>query len=228
MMVPRPRIAVVACLAAALCTGCLESQAFRPAEQATARSPQGDSAAEYHLKGPDGADLAEVKLWSRGAEETKLDGRRVTSVHVGFELENESNSKMIFYAGQLELDYVTTKGKTVSHVRISRAGGDRDVSTDRVRQLDAYFAVEDDPSDIDAFSVHWAIQIAGRRYVERTPFIKALRPSGYYSPYYYYSPWYGPYYPGYMGYPMYLGPVGGGQSHPAPAHIPNQTAHPRN
>lgn len=176
--------------------GCVSSRAFVPGEHVTAFSPEGGHyAAEYTIM-DSGHALAEVKVWSRGASR---DGSGdSTLIHVGFEVNNQSDSALRFDPNQLYLDEVGARQPTP--VKAARVDGDSRVQPGQNAELDVWFELPRDvwPSDVAGYRVGWTVT-NGRRYSQQTPFFHAVNRRDL-DPWYGYSAPYGVYY-GYSSWP---------------------------
>ncbi len=174
---------------ALLAMGCAGVQRFDAAERATATSPRGDLAAEYEIVGASG-QLAETKVWLRGAYEDRVDGREMTVVEVVFEVENEGGAPVTL--SNVRIDSARASGVDFEELRPFRLEGDRVVEPGGEGTLRAYFALPQryDPEDIARLEVGWSLEHAEGTYAQRTPFQQVPEYfSGY--PYVYpvYTPW---------------------------------------
>lgn len=180
---------------ALLAMGCGGAQHFDAVERATATSPRGDVAAEYEIGDPN-SPTAEVKVWTRGAYESVVDGREVTVIAVVVEVENMGSAP-------IELEGVTLHGTRAAGASFAdlapfRVEGERVVGPGSESSLRAFFALAEryDPEDIAQFEVSWALRHGGGTYVQRTPFQQApdeyATYYGYPYPYLFYIPFAGP------------------------------------
>jgi len=186
---------------ALVAVGCGGAQHFDAAERATAISPRGDIAAEYEIDGVGGDQLAETKVWTRGAYEDRVDGREMTVIEVVFEVENDGPTPVVL--SEIMLDSAEASGVSFEDLAPFRVEGDRVVEPGEEGVARAYFALEQryDPEDIADFEVQWALRHGEGTYAQRTPFRQA--PPDYYATYPY-SPFYDP-----LFYPTTFGPYAG-------------------
>jgi hypothetical protein len=178
---------------AALCCACGASrERFEPAERATARTAEGYTAAEYEIQGREGV-LGDAKLWTRGAFRAEVRGQKRTVVHVGFELENNSNQPFELVRDQIYLDSATLDRAVVRDIPPTQVNGSTTVPPGATRRVDAFFSLPPGamPHDADAFRVHWKIANGSVSYAQRTPFLETPDRQ---VPYYYYTPFYDPFY----------------------------------
>ncbi len=178
--------------------GCVSSRAFVPGEHVTAFSPEGEHyAAEYEIA-DSGHSLAEVKVWSRGASR---DGSgESTLIHVGFEVNNQSDNALRFEPKQLYLDEVGARQPTP--VKAARVDGDSRVQPGQNAEIDVWFELPGDiwPSDVAGYRVDWTVT-NGHRYSQQTPFFHAVNRRDPDPLYGYSAPYYGVYYGGYSAWP---------------------------
>lgn len=178
---------------AALCCACgATRERFEPAERATATTTEGYTAAEYEIQGR-GGPLGDAKLWSRGAFVADVRGQERTVVHVGFEIENNSNESLELVSDELYLDSATLDESVVRDIPPLQLRGSTDVPPGATRRVDAFFRLPAgiQPQDADAFRIHWKIQDGTVSYAQRTPFLETPDRQ---LPYYYYTPFYDPFY----------------------------------
>lgn len=170
-------------IGAALALGCAGTQHFDAAERATATSPRGDLAAEYEITGATG-QIAETKVWLRGAHEDRVDGAEVTVIEVVFDVENEGRAPVAL--SDVRIDSMTVDGVALDDLRPFRVEGDRVVPPGGEGRLSAYFAIPQrfDPEDIAQLEVGWALRHAEGTYAQRTPFRQAPEYYAYDYPYY--------------------------------------------
>jgi hypothetical protein len=183
--------------------GCGASvQPFVPVAGVRVPAPEGPyTAAEIDLAG-DAQRSGEVRVWSRGAYRTELEGRAVTLVHVGFELENRGSVPLQLDERRLSLDDVALADGTLQHVAPVRVEGNASVPPASTAHVDAYFSMPRRtwPDAVLAYRVAWLVQGEGRSYAERTEF-ESPRAWRWYGGYAYYPGfwgWYGAPYPYYF------------------------------
>lgn len=182
--------AIPVSLALAACGSTPES--FEPSERATARSPEGYSAAEYELVSRDGA-LGDAKVWSHGARTMSVDGVSRTVVHVGFALENTSDEAIVLDLDRLTLDSARLDHAVVRDIRPARVDGSATIQPGQVNEINAYFPLPRDvlPQQVDAFRVKWRVGDDEVTYQQQTPFVESPDRARYA---YYYTPYYDPFY----------------------------------
>ncbi|MFO7177379.1 MAG: hypothetical protein DIU78_001655 [Pseudomonadota bacterium] len=172
-------------------SACATRQAFLPAEHVTGMTPHGYLAAEYEIEDRNG-NLGEAKVWSHGAYRTEVRGDPNTVVHVGFALENSTPAPLRLVPEQLYLDSATLDGSVIGPLRPVEIRGNPSVPAGRDAQVEAIFVMPEgvSPNDVRAFRVAWTIANGESRYIQRTPFLQAVRER---VPRYYYSPYYDPF-----------------------------------
>lgn len=187
-----------ALVAVTLGFACAPRQPFMPTERLTAYSPQGYAAAEYDLHTRRG-HLGQVRVWSHGAERVTFEGRRRALLHIGLEIQNESNTPLVLDEGQLHLDSATVNGTVFENIPVARIRGNTVVPPGGETTVDVYFALSPGiyPTDVRAFRFRWALRDDGAVYTQRTPFIE--EPWGPPRGPYYHTPFYDPFYYGYFG-----------------------------
>jgi hypothetical protein len=193
--------------AVVLSVACAGGQPFMPTERLTAFSPQGYLAAEYDLH-RQREHLGQVRVWSNGAERIRFRGQRRALVHIGFEIQNESDRVLVLDQERLLLDSATVDGTVFENIEVAQIQGDLVIPPGGERRVDLYFAMIPGvyPTDIRAFRLRWGLRDDGVVYAQRTPFVQEpVRTRGYY-----YSPFYDPFY-----YGGWWGP-GGMYMHPYP------------
>jgi hypothetical protein len=180
--------------------GCATTQHFDAAERATAVSPRGDLAAEYEVTGASG-QIAETKVWLRGAYASQVGEREVTVVEVVFEVENEGTGPVELAA--LRLHTIEVGGVRFQELVPFRVEGHRLLQPGEEARIEAFWALPDrfDPDDISRLEVGWVLHHAGGEYAQRTPFRHA--PERYATAYPHYYGYYGPFV-----YDPYFGPLG--------------------
>lgn len=190
-------------IAVAACACGPSRESFEPAERATAQAPNGFTAAEYAIQGTRG-DLADAKVWSRGAYRAELDGRMQTIVHVGFELENNGNAPLTLRRESLSLDSATLDRRVLQDIYPASIVGDLTIPPGNRGEVHAYFAMPEGvkPTDVDAFRVKWRVEDGQVSYSQRTPFVEITRDE---RVAYYYTPFYDPFYYDYLfGHPRII------------------------
>ena len=177
--------------------GCASTEHFVPAERATARSPEGFVAADYEMS-VDGTPLGDAVVWSDGAKETEIAGKKVPAIHVGFRIENRSNTALEIAPADLNL-HITSDDRTVRRAQPDRVEGSRSVNPGEEGELSLYFALPGDlrARDVDAFRIEWKAIAGDLTYTQRTPFLEHTPPryvaTAPYRATYYYSPFYDPF-----------------------------------
>jgi hypothetical protein len=204
--------AIVATLALASSACASRSESFAAAERQSLAT-DGYVSAQYDALVA-GDVIGDVKVWSSGAFVDERSGR--TLVHVGFELENNSQAEYELPAHEVVIEGATIDGVLREPVDLYYQDGDGRVAPGREARLDLWFAMPQgvQPQHLDAFQVRWAVRNPEGRYAQRTPFTEYEPPAGYTladSAYYYHSPWYDPFL---YGPPMYNVTV----VHPMPYH----------
>ncbi len=190
---PRRRINLLLPLALGL-AACAGPEHFRPAESATAVSPEGYSAAQYPII-IEGNVAGEAKVWTVGAYREKGgDGAR-TMLHVGFALENNGNQPMWLDASDIELVSGSTSSGELPPLRPVKITGTPDVPPGGDGEVHAYFELPPyvKPGKIDSFRLRWSVHTPNGQYAQRTPFLEQP-PIVYTSAPYFYSPYYDPFY----------------------------------
>jgi hypothetical protein len=186
-------------------SGCMGTQVFTPAANATAFSPDGASrAAEYPIE-IDQHPIGDARLWSHGAYRAEVDGSTRTVVHVALLLHNTSAAPISLDDKRLSLEDVVTSDGTLYQVLPAHVDGTTSVPPSQSAQIDALFALPSGlwPVDVIAYHVAWTVKGTGV-YTQRTPFVGPGYVRFHYLPYGYpYGP-YGYYYDGYPG--AYWGP----------------------
>jgi hypothetical protein len=165
---------------------------FEPGERATARSPEGYTAAEYEISGRNG-ELGEARVWSRGARIMDVDGARRTVVHVGFALENTSDEPIELDLDQLALDSARLDHAVVRDIHAARVDGNATIQPGQMGEINAYFPLPRDvsPQQVDAFRVKWRVGDSEITYNQQTPFVESPDERVYA---YYYTPFYDPFF----------------------------------
>jgi hypothetical protein len=172
------------------CGGSTTPESFEPSERATARSPQGYTAAEYEMATPRG-DLGDVKVWSRGARVMEVKGISRTVVHVGFELDNSSEQAIELQ--DLALDSAILDRQILTGIQPAHIDGATTIPPGRVNEINVYFPLPAgvSPQEVDAFRVRWRVSGPEVTYAQHTPFIEnpeevlAYYHTPYYDPFYY-------------------------------------------
>lgn len=159
---------------------CWGPRYFAPRESVAATGPDGDLAAQYAVVGDPGQPLpaGEVRIWSHGARALFTeDNREIVELHVGFELENNSDQDL-----QLDLASVTCEELAVDGVRQGpllpqQYSGDGLAPPKTTSRVDLVFEPvgADAPHDIDGFSVRFVVRAGGgesarEALVQVTPF----------------------------------------------------------
>lgn len=196
---------VAATLALAACG--TDQQAFRPASHATGETISGHAAAEYDIDSQQG-ELADVRVWSRGAYETEIRGEDETVVHVGLEVQNEQGQPLAVDPNRLKAD-VLVGDQRFEGLKPLSIEGPTTIEPHGSAELHVHFTVPKrvDPDEIRGFRVHWGVQGLGRAYSQVTPFVQKPDPVPVYGSGFYYSPFYDPFYYPYSTYPsMTLSP----------------------
>ncbi len=196
------RGAWVATAAVALAACGTQEQAFRPASHATGETIGGDATAEYDVDSPQG-ELADVRVWSKGAYETEVRGQDETIVHVGIEVQNEQAAPLAIDPSRLKADFVIGDQR-VEGVSPLSIDGPTTIGPHDSAELQVQFTVPRanvDPDEIRGFRVHWNVQGLGRAYSQVTPFVQKPEPLPVYGSSFYYTPFYDPFYAPYTSYP---------------------------
>jgi hypothetical protein len=177
---------------------CVSRQSFMPTERLTAFSPQGFVAAEYDLKTRRG-DLGQVRVWSHGADRVSFRGERRTLVHIGLEIENDSDEVLVLDERSLRLDSATVNGTVFENISVASVRGETVIPPGEERRVDIHFAMIPGvyPTDIRAFRLRWALRDNGAVYAQRTPFIQPPVARG---PAYWHTPYYDPFFYGGWGW----------------------------
>lgn len=164
---------LVAAIAALTATSCAAAarETFVPRGGYVALSPAGYPAAEYDLTHC-GREVAETKLWSRGAYRGVVRGREKTVVHVGLEIENETGRPITVDPRSLQLDPITTDRWVLRGLQPIATAGRTRVPPGRTQVIHVYYALPPDisPLEIDAFRVRWALRAGRVTYRHATPF----------------------------------------------------------
>lgn len=170
-----------------------QQKSFTPTERATARSPQGYTAAEYELSTQD-RDLGLARVWSDGAYRKEIRGEQKTVVHIGLELENHTDQPMTLNTKALYLDSATLNRHVVQDIRPELIEGLVTIAPHSEQRVHVYFAMPPgtQPGDVDAFRVRWQIENSGLRYTQRTPFLEQRTEQ--YAIVYYHTPYYDPFF----------------------------------
>jgi len=184
-------LCAVSCgLQLAACAG--SRQYFEPLERVHGQTVYGYKQALYPLQAPSGA-LGEATLWSRGAYPTH-DGRTV--IHVAFSLHNTSAAPIRLDPRDVRIDAARTADGFVQDV----PAAEREVLTvapQAIGQLVLHFVMPDrvSPTEIDAFTLSWAVRAGAQAYAQRTAFAERAERVARDEPYYdRYPCWpYGPY-----------------------------------
>lgn len=190
----RPQLVFAVALGFAAGACAAQKEEFRPAEKATAISPQGYTAAEYDLKARQGGDLGEAKVWSNGAKQVEVRGDDRTVVHVGFTFENNGDTPLKLQLDRTRADVgLKNEGGSVTNLQAAQVEGDVEVSPGQERQVALYFVLPQKvaPNDINAFRVRWTLANGTKYFSQSTPFVEKPEPRG---PRYYYSPFYDPFF----------------------------------
>ena len=154
-----------------------------PTERLTAFSPQGFLAAEYDLTTTRGGDLGQARVWSSGAERVRFRGQRRALVHVGIEIQNESDTSLVVDSDRMRLDSATVNGTVFENIAPAQIDGDAVIPPGEEATIHVYFAMRPGvyPTDVRAFRFRWALREDGVVYKQRTPFMQ--EPTPYYDPY---------------------------------------------
>lgn len=157
------------CGAVVVAAGCAGVQHFDATERATASSPEGDVAAEYEVAGASGP-LAEVRVWTGGAYESRVDGREMTMIEAVLDVSNEGSAPIVL--SEVTLRSLRVSGVSLGHVRPVRITGEREVPPGGRSRVRAYFAIPQryDPEDVGRFDIAWQLRHAEGTYAQRTPF----------------------------------------------------------
>lgn len=173
---------------------------FRPTEKLSETSG-GYPAASYDIRSRD-AQVGQVNVWSSGAyEEESRRGDHVV-VHVGLEVENNSQMPIVLDTSKLAMSRVEIDDDRLVDARllsVQSEDGDLVVGPGRVESFDVYFQVPqtDNPQNLDSFRVRWALRWNGQEYLQYTPFLEMYE--------YAYAPWYPYYYDPFLYDPFYYG-----------------------
>jgi hypothetical protein len=196
---PRRGRLVGALVAILFVLACVSRQSFMPTERLTAFSPQGFIAAEYDLKTRLG-DLGQARVWSQGGEYVRFRGQRRTLLHIGLEIENQSEVTLVLDQQRLRLDSATVNGTTFENIQVASIRGDTVIPPGEERRIDVHFALTPGvyPTDVRAFRLRWALRDNGAIYAQRTPFIQPPVARG--PAYWYHTPFYDPFFYGGWGW----------------------------
>lgn len=180
-------IAFIVIGAALVTVACGARQEFTPAEKATARSPEGYSAAEYQIGDKEGV-LAMVKVWSNGAYRRTIRGEQRTVIHVGFAIENFSDEALSVNTEDLRLDLGVLDKRVFDNLKPTLASGMMVVAGGLQQRFDVYFALPRDvsPRQVNAFQIKWKLGNDKIHYAQETPFLEneVERYAYYYTPFY--------------------------------------------
>lgn len=172
---------------ALLTVGCAGTQYFDAAERTTALSPRGDIAAEYEV-GDAAGQIADAKVWMRGAYKDRVGDREMTVIEVVFDVDNEGGAPVVL--SDVRLRSARAGNVVFEGLRPFRIEGERVVPAGDEGRMSAFFAIPErfDPEDIDSVEVSWALRHAEGTYVQTTPFQQAppdlyAYPGPYWSPF---------------------------------------------
>lgn len=181
--------------AAVSLTACAtQEQAFRPDLQAARDTDEGISTVEYDVDTRLG-ELADVRVWSRGAYEAEVRGGDATVLHVGLAVENEQGLPLAIDPSRLWAE--VSFGDRRERVKPLAVEGATTIEPHGGTELQLHFELPGAaPDDVRGFRVHWNLQAAGRVHDEITPFVQQPEPLGeelehrpYYDPFWYpYAP----------------------------------------
>lgn len=163
------------------------------ADPAPAAGPAGYTAAEYALL--DAAnEVARARVWSEGVARKPISAGVRAVVGVGFAIDNGTDRPVVLDLSHLYLDAATVDGRVIVNIRPVSVDGGARVQAGLASTIDAEFALPAgmSPQRIAAFRVRWRLSRAGRRYAQRTPFLKSAA-SGYEAAAFYYSPFLDPF-----------------------------------
>jgi hypothetical protein len=171
------RTLISCCLLAAACA---TDRRFMPRENQNGEGPTGEPAAVYQLAAP---MQGEVRLWSDGAERTKVGGRETTHIHLGFEIVNTAAEPLVFDAAELRLQAIAGDNVHVESLAPAVVGGVTAAPPNKTVRCDFQFdpGANVHPRSLSGFEARWTVRLGDQVATQVTPF----RP---YYPYYP-SPW---------------------------------------
>jgi hypothetical protein len=183
------------------------TERYRPRENVSATSPQGDPAAAYDLS-IRGLRAASVRVWSTGTHVEKDGEVQRAVLGVSLELENNGEDTLELTVDRLRLDEVAGSARELSGVTIEEMQR-AFVAPREARTLEVEYVLPSvvDGDDVRAFRIDWTVRGLDGSVHESTPFradqtFRTASGYGYSGPYYgYWGPW-GPGY-GYGWYGTY-------------------------
>jgi hypothetical protein len=163
-----------------LSAGCWSPRYFTPRENLNGTGPDGHPSAVYAVRAGDTApgDTApgqgEVRLWSGGAKvHYDEDDREVVDLHVGFELENTSDAPLEIDIESLHVAELYLDGRLQGDLTRHSVTGNGQAAPGQTARVDVVFRpAASYPSEVDSFSVRFAVRDGQDQWVEQvTPFV---------------------------------------------------------
>ena len=190
----------------AITAGCWQPRYFTPRENLSGSGPDGSSAAVYVVDTGDSASSnAEVRVWSQGAEARFTDDdSEVVDLHVGFELENNSQQAIALDVDALTCEELIVDGLLQEPIGPQEVSGSGFAPPGTTTRVDVVFRPPTTiPRSVDAFTVRFAVRSEQDQVLSQaTPFAPAARHFNNYYGGAYFGPWgpWGGYRYGYSGF----------------------------
>ena len=158
-----------------LAAGCWQPRYFVPRENLNGTGPDGDVSAVYAVRDRgDGTSQGEVRLWSAGAKAHYAeDDSEVVDLRIGFELENTSDAPFELDVAEVRVEDLYLDGYLQDYLAPHSITGTAKAAPGTTTRVDMVFRPATTyPSDIDSFSVRFAVRDAkGQRVGQVTPFV---------------------------------------------------------
>jgi hypothetical protein len=174
----------------AITAGCWQPRYFAPREHLDGNGPQGEPAALYPVPSSDVAATAEVRVWSSGATARFADDddRELVELHVGFELENNSDAPLRLDPASIVCEGLMLDGLLLPPLTPVRVVGEGTAAPRSTIRVDAVFEPPTTtPRDIDAFAATFAVKRGEETVMSQVTPFAPWDPYPYYRDYYY--PW---------------------------------------
>lgn len=187
----KPALATAALLLLLL-GGCMSNRRFAPRIDTHAWSPSGMPAATYALG--EGAQRAELRVWSDGADLQEEEAGERTLLHLGLELVNLGEVPLTLEPGDVHVQDVqgTRGGHPVELALLEpvQVTGGTSAAPGKTARLTMWFEPSGlRPRQIEGFDVRWSVRIQGRAFEQVTPFAPWIVPPVYLGDYWYGGFW---------------------------------------
>lgn len=160
----------------AMLPACSSRRWFAPRENLNGSSPTGFPAAVYPVASGDDV-RGDVRIWSDGTAADTVQGAEITTLHVGFEIENTGATPLALDLDALRLERLQIGGETGSDLRPNRVIGDSQAPPGGRATVQFWFepGSASGPRDVDAFDVRWRVRADPVAFDQVTPFAPWVR-----------------------------------------------------